>query len=525
MENFVNFYPTPKRLLRDILHYVHLWKYDTILEPSAGKGDIIDYIKSESSDRQIDCIEINPDLQATLIGKGYTLVHDDFLTFEPKYRYDLIVMNPPFDKGAKHLLKALDIEKCGGRIICILNAETIKNPCTIERRILVNRLKELDASIEYRTDEFTSAERSTSVEIAVIDVTVPDEYGASIIIENLKQKYYKEEQEQDITDVAENDFISAAVTRYNMEVEAGINLIREYKALAPYLMDDLSKENKYSKPILQLKIGENGDLSECKFVKLVRHKYWTALFSDQRFTGPMTSDMAKTYREKVNELVNYDFSISNIKELQVQMCGNLVEGIEATIMKLFDDLSFVHSWSSEYDTNVHYYNGWATNKAWYVNKKVILPAYGVFSSIWKDFRYSYEIESKFTDIEKAFNYLAGCPGADIHIRSILSDAETNQQSRNISCKYFDLTFYKKGTVHITFKDMDLLKKLNIFGGKGKNMLPPRYGKVSYEDMTPEEQSVVNEFDGGKEAYMNIYNHREQYIVQNTMELLSLAETA
>ena len=71
----------------------------------------------------------------------------------------------------------------------------------------------------------------------------------------------------------------------------------------------------------------------------------------------------------------------------------------------------------------------------------------------------------------------------------------------------------------------LIFKLNIFGGKGKNMLPPRYGKVSYEDMTPEEQSVVNEFDGGKEAYMNIYNHRDQYIVQNTMELLPLAETA
>ena len=92
------------------------------------------------------------------------------------------------------------------------------------------------------------------------------------------------------------------------------------------------------------------------------------------------------------------------------MCGNLVEGIEATIMKLFDDLSFVHSWSSEYDTNVHYYNGWATNKAWYVNKKVILPAHA-WSNIWKKMEYRYSISEKFADIEKAFNYLAGCPGS------------------------------------------------------------------------------------------------------------------
>ena len=82
-----------------------------------------------------------------------------------------------------------------------------------------------------------------------------------------------------------------------------------------------------------------------------------------------------------------------------------------------------------------------------------------------------------------------------------------------------MTFYKKGTVHITFKDMDLLKKLNIFGGKGKNMLPPRYGKVKYDDMTDEEKAVVNEFDGGEEEYMKIFNQKDKYIIQNSVELL------
>lgn len=68
--------------------------------------------------------------------------------------------------------------------------------------------EELNASIVYRTDEFTSAERSTSIEIAVIDVTVPNEYGTSIIIENLKQKYYKDEQEQGFTNHIDSFAIS-----------------------------------------------------------------------------------------------------------------------------------------------------------------------------------------------------------------------------------------------------------------------------------------------------------------------------
>ena len=522
MENFINFYPTPKELLRKITSTVQWWKIDGILEPEAGKGDIADYIKSEQSDRAvIDCIEINPELQATLKGKGYSVVHDDFLTFIPKYHYDLIIMNPPFDNGATHLLKALSIQKHGGRVICILNAETLRNPYTNERKMLVKELETLNASIIYQKGEFESAERTTSVEIAVVDVEIPQEEKASVIMENLKQKYYHDEEGKDITDLIDNDYLAAAVTRYNMEVDAGIQLIREYKALAPYIMNSM-KTNSYSEPVLQMKLGEHDDLSESKYVRRIRYKYWSALFNDERFTGPMTGDMCTSYREKVRELEQYDFCIANIKELQIQMCGSLVNGIEESIMKLFEDLSHKYSWSSEFDSNIHYYNGWTTNKAWYVNKKVILPE-RAWNDIWKEMRYSYTISHKFTDMEKAFNYLAGCPGADVRMDSILRAAETMQQTKNISCKYFDLTFYKKGTVHITFKDMDLLKKLNIFGGKGKNMLPPRYGKVPYEDMTTEEKAVVNEFDGGAEEYMKVYLQRDKFIVQNSMDLLSLPE--
>lgn len=162
MENFTNFYPTPKSLLKDITANISWWKMNGILDPEAGKGDIVDFVMNERSDRTVDCIEINPELQATLRGKGYSVIHDDFLTFEPKYHYDLILMNPPFNQGAAHLLKALDVQKRGGRIICILNAETIRNPYTNERKVLVRKLEDLEASIEYRTDEFTSAERYTN---------------------------------------------------------------------------------------------------------------------------------------------------------------------------------------------------------------------------------------------------------------------------------------------------------------------------------------------------------------------------
>ena len=139
------FYPTPRELLEEITRDVHWGRITSMLEPSAGKGDIVEFVREKrgnvsSRELDIDCIEIDPDLQNTLKGKEIRLVHDDFLTYHTFKHYDLIFMNPPFSNGAAHLLKALDMQKNGGEIICILNAETLKNPCTNERKVLRNHL-------------------------------------------------------------------------------------------------------------------------------------------------------------------------------------------------------------------------------------------------------------------------------------------------------------------------------------------------------------------------------------------------
>ena len=512
-ENYTNFYPTPKNLLRDITRNLQLWKYDGILEPSAGKGDICDFLKSKQEGLLIDCIEINPELQATLKGKGYAVIHNDFLTFKPRTHYDLIIMNPPFDNGAVHLRKALGMQKEGGRIICILNAETLKNPYSNERKLLVNELEKYQATISYREQEFSSAERATNVEIAVVDVIIPKKVNTSFIFSNLKEKYYKEESLSEVTDVADKDYLKSAVMQYDIEVEAGLMLIQEYKAMCPYILDSLNKNAEYSNPILTLKLGDKRDVSENEYVRRVRMKYWKALFEDERFTKAMTENMRSSYAEKVHELARYDFTIANIQEIQVQMCRNLIGGIEDCIMHLFDELSYQYAWSTEYNKNIHYYNGWASNKAWYVNTKVILPKQA-WNYIWKRMEVGkYEFQGFFSDIEKALNYLDGCPGADIYIAECLKQADKIGKTKGIHCKYFDLTFYKKGTVHISFTNEDTIKKLNIYAGKKLNMLPPHYGKVRYEDMTPEEQKVVKEFDGSCEAYNKIFENKEQFLYE------------
>ena len=523
--NLIEFYPTPESLLDKILEGVDWRKVRSILEPSAGRGDIVNYILTHAdkypyynSHIDIDCVEMDNDLAKILKGNNQKVVHDNFLTYATCKNYDMIIMNPPFSEGDKHLSKALDLqEKTGGDVICILNAETIRNPYTNLRKELIQRLDDASAEITFMKHEFKSAARSTDVEIAVVKVHFEKPEYVSDIYENLKKKAYEEKTlNYEETDLAPNDFVEAIVKAYQIEVEAGIKLINEYRAMLPHLMPDIDKEdNRYATPMLVLASGKN-ELSINSYIEQVRMKYWRALFKDKRITGQMTSNLRDEFSGKVEELKDYEFSVYNIKTLQVEMSRHLVEGIEDCIISLFDELTQKHSWYPECEKNIHYYNGWATNKAWIINKKVIIPL-----NAWDwckrynpdDFR----TVQKLSDINKALDYLDRGLTADVDM-NVLRHAEATGQTKNIHLKYFDITFYKKGTCHITFTNEEVLKKLNIFGSQKKGWLPPSYGKKRYSEMAPEEKSVVEEFEG-KDSYEKVFANIDMYLFDASETLL------
>lgn len=66
-------------------------------------------------------------------------------------------------------------------------------------------------------------------------------------------------------------------------------------------------------------------------------------------------------------------------------------------------------------------------------------------------------------------------------------------TKNIPCKFFDVTFYKKGTVHIVFKCPELIDRFNIYAAQQRGWLPPCYGKKKYKDMDEEEKAVIDSF--------------------------------
>ena len=234
-----DYYPTPSNLIEKLTNDINWYEINTILEPSAGSGNICEYLNNKLSNLKynrnkdykslIDCVEIETDLQAILKSKGYRIVGDDFLTYNTYKNYTYMIANVPFSQGDKHLLHMIELAEMnnGSKIRCMINAETIKNPYSNYRKLLLQKLEKYNADIEYIQDAFVDAERKTNVEIAIVRIDIPAQNTSSVILDNLKQEEINITEEDNTNEVGSQlDYFKAIVLQYNNEVKLSVNIIK-----------------------------------------------------------------------------------------------------------------------------------------------------------------------------------------------------------------------------------------------------------------------------------------------------------
>ena len=579
------FYPTPQAVADKLLEGLgNVWTLENVLEPSAGKGNLVRAIAKkcrvgrQRKNLEIDCVEIDPHLRSILTyefggeksrelcrrlreidrqtgssrfenqeyralsaekefleGIDVHVVHDDFLTMDTRKRYSLILMNPPFRNGAAHLIKAIEMQKKnGGKIRCVLNAETIRNPYTEQRRHLLRLLADVGATVEYMEDAFSDAERTADVSVALVKIDIPEKKHDSEIFNRLKQAAKLDELNgAEVTDLAVGDFIERIVTQFNVEIDAGLELIRQYNALMPYITDTFGKADAF--PNLTLCVGNPAGVYRGKspsvnlFVELTRQKYWNALFTNKDFMGALTSNLREKYQSMVEKMQAYDFTLFNIQQIAVEMNAEMGKGIQDTIVSLFDKLSAEYAWIPEMSKNRHYYTGWATNKAYKVGMKVIIPVSGGIAAgiTAKNIHNLRSAEAVISDIEKVFEYLDGNMSAHVDLHGVLEEAFKSGQNKGIRCKFFTVDLYKKGTMHIKFHSQALVDRFNIYCCQKKNWLPPHYGRTAYKDMDAESRAVVDGFNGdgtegsGAEAYALIMARPGYFLAEPGGRILAL----
>lgn len=112
------YFPTPPAVVERIIAAADIRPGLSVLEPSAGKGDIAEAV--EAAGGSVTCMEIAPQLAAILRLKGLTAHNVSCLDCSAKF--DRIVMNPPFENGQDidHIRRMFEQLNPGGRLVSVV---------------------------------------------------------------------------------------------------------------------------------------------------------------------------------------------------------------------------------------------------------------------------------------------------------------------------------------------------------------------------------------------------------------------
>mgnify|MGYP001607305160 FL=1 len=180
------YFPTPGAVVQRLVKLARLKPDMEVLEPSAGSGAIATAVAAAGG--LVDCIERDPGYAATLTDTGVarTVRVGDFLTAPAEPRYDRVVMNPPFTKGADmtHVEHALRFLKPDGLLVSVMSwAVTYQTRKTAKLRALVDQR----GGVVEAVGEGAFAESGTDVETVIVTIPASRLVGAKPVVWPLRE--------------------------------------------------------------------------------------------------------------------------------------------------------------------------------------------------------------------------------------------------------------------------------------------------------------------------------------------------
>lgn len=474
-----NYFPTPKAVIEQMTApYRDTIKNLNILEPSAGMGAILDYLSFDCrvpKTRLYSC-EFDQNMKATLIGKGYKVVQDDFLNYSGAMNFDLIIMNPPFDNGEHHLLKAWEILR-NGDIVCLLNEETVKNQNSVFR-IQLGLLIEDHGTVEYLGPVFEAADRRTKVNVAMVRLKKVSEQSRIKFDMGGPEKVEEIDISSASSGIEKRDYISSLTRSYKMAVDSTAAM---YRAMTEFNLFVSAFCSEYDTPKLiaaffdtARKHGYSDAHNE--FAMAFQKHAWNTIFKNTKAAGLMTNKVREKFEKWREEMGGIDLNNENIMMLFDALIQQRKAIADECIVDAFDKIT-------SYAERRAPGEKWKTNSLFMVPEKFILPwivensKYGGGLSIY------HRAHDFLNDIDRAFCLISGKTfpvyGASEEdqkgfikttldaIRGWCRDRNNLQES-----EFFEFKCHIKGTVHFKVKDLSLLAEFNRRACAAKGFVLP-----------------------------------------------------
>ena len=457
------FYPTPK----DVLYMMQLdCKDKIILEPHAGKGNIVDFCK-ENGAKEVLTYEINKDLQE-IVKRKSTLLGSDFFECKPEQisHIDAIYMNPPFSNADRHILHAWEIAPEGCEIVSLCNYTTISQP--------YGRLKVLirdNGITENLGDCFRQAERTTGVEVGLIRLFKP---VASKEFEFEGFFMDEDEEEEQGNGIMQYNEVRALVNRYVGTMKAFDKMKDELDNLN-LLISGIGMSN------VTLEISQEKMVTtKEQFSKIIQKRSWHHIFNKMNMEKYVTSGVMKDINKFVETQENVPFTMKNIYKMLEIIVGTREHTFNRALEEAVDNFT-KHTHENRFGVE-----GWKTNSGYMLNKKFICE--GIVETSWGggslQVRYSSYNGNKIDDLVKVLCNITGKNYNDIGTLYRFN-FNRNSHEKNFEIMpnewyefgFFDVKFFKKGTMHLKFKNIDDWYRLNQAYGKLKGFtLPETYKK-------------------------------------------------
>lgn len=461
-----DFYPTPANVIEMMAAGLDLHGM-TALEPSAGKGDIIDYLKSRGA--SVVACELHPDLASIAMKKASFLKRDFFqVTSEEVSHIDYIIMNPPFSNADKHIKHAWDIAPSGCHIVALCNISTVKNR-SYKLREELGEIIDKNGGWENIGDAFSTAERTTYVDVALVNLYKPRN-GESEFADYFFDMTEEQEDVINGSGITKHDEIREIVNRY-------VGAVKMFDSV----MDASRSINGLIAPIssgLGISFGAHSNdrhissnMSRDDFKKALQKSAWKSVFDKMNMAKYVTGSVMSDINKFVERQQQIPFTMTNIYKMIEVIVGTHSGRMDRVLVEVFDRICSLSADNSEAGEK------WKTNSSYKINRRFINTWVCEYDSRWPkahvDVRYNAS-DGLINDVVKALCHITGRSYDEVMRPDYKVEYSGIQNSLATFFRYnhtpwgewvdwnelFRVRGYKKGTMHFEFRDEEVWLEFN-----------------------------------------------------------------
>lgn len=469
-----DFYPTPREVIEKML-------IDdspaglVVLEPSAGSGNIARALRDAGAAEVLTC-ETDLNLQPILRRDGFRLIASDFMqvTAEQVSHVQMIVMNPPFSQGVRHIRHAYDIAPAGCVIVALCNSSNLESGYYSSYREFAELVK-MHGYSEELGDVFSTAERRTACRVSLVKLWKEGQ-GADEF--NGYFSAFDEDANAEQAGLMQYNFLRDIVNRYIEAVKLFDGVLEATKKInraasfVDYTVETDAKtgEQKAIKheygaiPVTFEAVTYNSRngrreataIDHATYKKELQKYYWSIIFKKMNMEKYATRELREQINRFIEQRQNVPFTMGNIYRVIETVVKTNGQRMTRALCEAFDTIC---SLSAENSTAGE---TWKTNSNYMVNRRFIcdwITSYS-YNGRMEVSDWSNNNGAKMNDVTKALCYMTGREFAEIgnlgeHVRK-----NSPEWGKWFEWGFFRCRGYKKGTMHFEFIDENVWARFN-----------------------------------------------------------------